>query len=112
MDAMDIVVHASNREPFGRVLLEAMAAGRPVIAPREGGPLEIVADGETGLLVPPRDPDALAAAMVSLLEDPPGAPPCDARRARAWRRLRHPGAHPRGRGGVRRDPIAGAPAGR
>jgi D-inositol-3-phosphate glycosyltransferase len=67
---MDIVVHASNREPFGRVLLEAMAAGRPVIAPREGGPLEIVSDGETGLLVPPRDPDALAAAMVSLLEDP------------------------------------------
>jgi glycosyltransferase involved in cell wall biosynthesis len=70
MDAMDVVVHASNREPFGRVLLEAMAAGRPVIAPREGGPLEIVVDGETGLLVPPRDPDALAAAMVALLEDP------------------------------------------
>ena len=70
MDAMDVVVHASNREPFGRVLLEAMAANRPVIAPREGGPLEIVSDGETGMLVPPRDADALAAAIVSLLEDP------------------------------------------
>ncbi len=70
MDAMDVVIHASDREPFGRVLLEAMAASRPVIAPREGGPLEIVVDGETGVLVPPRDPDALAAAMVSLVSDP------------------------------------------
>jgi D-inositol-3-phosphate glycosyltransferase len=67
---MDVVIHASNREPFGRVLLEAMAAGRPVIAPREGGPLEIVVDGETGVLVPPRDPDALATTMVALLNDP------------------------------------------
>ncbi len=70
MDAMDVVIHASDREPFGRVLLEAMAAGRPVIAPREGGPLEIVVDGVTGLLVPPRDPDSLAAALVSLLGNP------------------------------------------
>jgi glycosyltransferase involved in cell wall biosynthesis len=70
LDALDVAVHASNREPFGRVLLEAMATGRPVIAPREGGPVEIVVDGETGLLVPPRDTDALAAAMVALLRDP------------------------------------------
>jgi glycosyltransferase involved in cell wall biosynthesis len=70
MDAMDVVIHASNREPFGRVLLEAMAVGRPVVAPREGGPTEIVADGETGVLVPPRDPDALAAAITGLLRDP------------------------------------------
>jgi glycosyltransferase involved in cell wall biosynthesis len=47
-----------------------MAVGRPVIAPREGGPVEIVADGETGLLVPPRDPEALAHAIVTLLRDP------------------------------------------
>jgi glycosyltransferase involved in cell wall biosynthesis len=70
MDAMDVVIHASTREPFGRVLLEAMAVGRPVIAPREGGPTEIVADGESGLLVAPRDADALAAAIVTLLRDP------------------------------------------
>lgn len=82
MDAMDVVIHASSREPFGRVLLEAMAASRPVIAPREGGPLEIVADGETGLLVPPRDPDALAAAIVALVGDP-GRRAAMARAARA-----------------------------
>jgi glycosyltransferase involved in cell wall biosynthesis len=71
MSAMDVVLHASvTPEPFGRVLIEAMAAGRPLIAPREGGPREIVADGETGLLVPPRDPAALAAAIVALLSDP------------------------------------------
>jgi glycosyltransferase involved in cell wall biosynthesis len=47
-----------------------MAVGRPVIAPREGGPTEIVADGDTGLLVPPRDADALAHAILVLLRDP------------------------------------------
>jgi glycosyltransferase involved in cell wall biosynthesis len=71
MDAMDVVLHTSTaREPFGRVLIEAMAVGRPVIAPREGGPRVIVAEGETGLLVPPRDPDALAAAILELMRDP------------------------------------------
>lgn len=71
MDAMDVVVHASVRpEPFGRVLIEAMAVGRPVIAPREGGPLDVVLNGRTGVLVPPRDPRALAAALVALLRDP------------------------------------------
>ena len=70
LDAMDVVMHASDREPFGRVLIEAMAARRPVVAPREGGPRYIVVDGETGILVPPRDPDAFAAALVELLTDP------------------------------------------
>jgi glycosyltransferase involved in cell wall biosynthesis len=71
LDAMDVVVHASvEAEPFGRVLIEAMALGRPVVAPREGGPLVIVVDGETGVLVPPRDADALAAAITALLGDP------------------------------------------
>jgi len=70
MEAMDVVLHASDREPFGRVLIEAMAIGRPVIAPREGGPLLIVVDGETGLLVPPRDAGALADALLALLADP------------------------------------------
>src|SRR5438128_4615436 len=71
LDAMDVVIHASVvAEPFGRVLIEAMAIGRPVIAPREGGPLVIVVDGETGLLVPPRDAGALADALLALLADP------------------------------------------
>ncbi len=70
LDAMDVAIHAStNPEPFGRVLIEAMALGRPLIAPREGGPLEIVVDGETGVLVPPRDPEALAAAIDRLVGD-------------------------------------------
>ena len=65
------MIHASVvAEPFGRVLIEAMAIGRPVIAPREGGPLLIVVDRETGLLVPPRDAGALADALLALLADP------------------------------------------
>jgi glycosyltransferase involved in cell wall biosynthesis len=68
---MDVAIHAStNPEPFGRVLIEAMALGRPLVAPREGGPLEIVVDGETGILVPPRDASALAAAIERLIDDP------------------------------------------
>ena len=71
MSAMDVVLHASvTPEPFGRVLIEAMATGRPLIAPSEGGPRQIVVDGETGLLVPPRDPTALADAIVALLSAP------------------------------------------
>ncbi len=71
LDAMDVVIHSSvRREPFGRVLIEAMALGKPLVAPREGGPRYIVADGETGLLVPPRDAEALAAAISALLDDP------------------------------------------
>jgi glycosyltransferase involved in cell wall biosynthesis len=72
MDAMDVVVHSSIRpEPFGRVLIEAMALGRPVVAPRLGGPCEIVKDGETGVLVAPRDPQALADAIATLVGDRP-----------------------------------------
>jgi glycosyltransferase involved in cell wall biosynthesis len=67
----DVVVHASTEpEPFGRVIVEAMAAGRPVVAAADGGVLEIVDDGETGLLVPPGDAVALAAAIDRLLGDP------------------------------------------
>lgn len=71
LDGMDVAIHAStNPEPFGRVLIEAMALGRPLIAPREGGPLEIVVDGETGILVTPRDPEAFASAIDRLVRDP------------------------------------------
>jgi glycosyltransferase involved in cell wall biosynthesis len=68
--SMDVVAHCSTSpEPFGRVIVEAMLAGRPVIATRAGGPLEIITDNLTGLLVEPGDPHALAAAIQRLLEN-------------------------------------------
>jgi glycosyltransferase involved in cell wall biosynthesis len=66
----DIVVLPSVRESFSNAILEAMAAGLPVIAARSGGNPELVRHGRTGVLVPPEDPHALAAAMLSLLADP------------------------------------------
>ena len=57
-------------EPLGIVNLEAMACGGAVVASRVGGIPEVVADGETGLLVPPDDPDALAEALNALVRDP------------------------------------------
>jgi glycosyltransferase involved in cell wall biosynthesis len=71
MGSLDILVQPSLRETFGRVLIEAMAARRPVVATGVGGMPEIVVDGETGLLVSPGDTSALAAAILSLLQDPP-----------------------------------------
>jgi glycosyltransferase involved in cell wall biosynthesis len=71
---LDVVAHASvTGEPFGLVIAEGMAAGRPVVATRGGGVPEIVEDGVSGLLVPPRDAAALAAAIGSLLADPAAA---------------------------------------
>ena len=68
---IDVLVHASTiPEPFGQVVLEGMAAGLPVIAPDEGGPAELIADGETGRLFAARSVDALAAAMRALNGDP------------------------------------------
>jgi len=57
-------------ETFGIVMLEAMAAGRPAIASRIGGLPDIIADGETGLLVPPGDVEALRDAMQTLIDNP------------------------------------------
>jgi glycosyltransferase involved in cell wall biosynthesis len=73
MSAVDLVVSASWVESFGRVICEAMAAGKPVIATRCGGPEEIIVDGETGLLVPIRSPLKLADAMLKMLSDEPAA---------------------------------------
>jgi glycosyltransferase involved in cell wall biosynthesis len=68
---IDVLVHASViPEPFGQVVLEGMAAGIPVIAPDEGGPAEVITDGETGHLFAARSVDALAAAMRALSADP------------------------------------------
>lgn len=66
----DIVVATPWYEPFGIVPLEAAACGRPLVGSAVGGLLDSVEDGRTGALVPPRDPDALAAAIVRLLIDP------------------------------------------
>ena len=59
----------SHIEPLGNATLEAMAAGVPVVGSRVGGIPEMVVDGETGLLVPPRDPAALADALQGLVAD-------------------------------------------
>lgn len=70
MRALDVVVHTSVRgEPFGRVIIEAMSVGRPVIATRAGGVPEFVQDGQDGLLVEPGSAEALAEALTSLLGD-------------------------------------------
>ncbi len=76
--ACDVVVLPSRREGLGVAALEAAAAGRPVVASRVGGLLEVVEDRRTGLLVPPEDPTALANALHCLLRD-------DALRARLGR---------------------------
>ena len=78
----DVVVLPSLGEHFGRVLIEAMATAKPVVATDAGGVPEIVLDGQTGLLVPPADPAALARATLDLLADPDRA----ARLAEAGRR--------------------------
>ena len=69
--AFDLFVMSSVTEGLGTSLLDAMACGKPIVATTAGGMPEVVADGETGLLVPPRDDQALAAAIVTLLKDEP-----------------------------------------
>jgi len=71
MSMMDIVVHASVRpEPFGMVIIEAMAMGKPVVATEGGGPSEIITHGKSGILVPRGDSESLASAIRVLLENP------------------------------------------
>lgn len=65
----DVAVLTSLSEGFSNVILEYMASSKPVVATEVGGNPEIVVHGETGLLVPPADPAALASAILSILED-------------------------------------------
>ena len=71
MNGLDVFVLASHDEPFGLVVLEAMAAARPIVATAAGGVPDIVRDGSEALLVPPRDAAAMAAAIARLLSDEP-----------------------------------------
>jgi len=71
LGALDLYVHPALMEGFGIALVEAMAAGKAVVATRTGGVPEVVEQGETGLLVAPGDPDRLRAAVVELLGDGP-----------------------------------------
>ena len=68
--SFDISVVTSNSESLSNVILESMAAGKPMIATHVGGNAELVQDGNTGLLIPPHDVDALVHALDKLLRDP------------------------------------------
>jgi glycosyltransferase involved in cell wall biosynthesis len=68
----DLFVWPAIREAYGLAMLEAQAAGLPVVAGRAAGVVEVVQDGVSGLLAPAQDPEALAAATARLLDDPEG----------------------------------------
>jgi glycosyltransferase involved in cell wall biosynthesis len=65
-----VVVHASEREPFGIVVVEAMALGKPVVATRPGGPEEIITHDFDGQLVVWNKPEEMAEAILKYLRDP------------------------------------------
>jgi glycosyltransferase involved in cell wall biosynthesis len=67
--ALDVLVHPALRDPFPLALLEGMALARPIVASPVGGIPEMLVAGESGVLVPPDDPPALAAGIVGLLHD-------------------------------------------
>jgi glycosyltransferase involved in cell wall biosynthesis len=69
IQAMDVFVHTSRDEPFGMVVIEAMALGKPVVASAEGGPTEVITPGVDGLLTPYGDNGPLADAILRLLDD-------------------------------------------
>jgi glycosyltransferase involved in cell wall biosynthesis len=69
MTALDLLVHPTDQEPFGRVAIEAMAAQVPVVGPQSGGIAESVVHEETGMLVPADQPRAFAEAAAMILRD-------------------------------------------
>lgn len=69
MSAMDLVVHPSLSEAFCQVLIEAMAVGTAVVSTEVGGAAEVITQGETGVLVPPADANAIAQAVLRLYRD-------------------------------------------
>jgi len=71
VNAIDILVHPSPTEPFGRAIAEAMAVGKAVVAVNAFGPAELIKHEENGLLVPSATPQALAEAVLKLVEDEP-----------------------------------------
>ncbi len=73
MQGSDVFVFPSLAEGFGLVLVEALAAGLPVVATRVGGAEELITPGVNGFLVPPADPEALAAAILNVLTLDPTA---------------------------------------
>ena len=68
LQGCEMFVLPSRSEPFGIVLIEALACRKPVIATKVDGPLEIIEDGKTGILVEPDNPEALAGAITKLLK--------------------------------------------
>ena len=70
LNSLDIFIHPSRRESLGRVIIEALGLGKPVVAAFSGGAEEIITDGETGRLVPSDDPAALADAALEALRHP------------------------------------------
>jgi glycosyltransferase involved in cell wall biosynthesis len=84
MEEIDLLVHPSDVESFGRVVVEAMAAGKPVVAVNGGGVAEIVVPEQTGLLAKPDDPASLARCIERMVTDPEFARRCgEAGRLRA-----------------------------
>jgi len=71
MSGLDLLLTPSRVEAFGRVLLEAMAAGTPVVASQVGGIPEVICEHDLGILVPPKSPEKLAQAIIDIMTDTP-----------------------------------------